>query len=379
MYSIQTNVCFTLGFILPEALPIYYLPKRLLINFLLAFGLALGVNLVIIPVNSRTIFLVPFPNQFRLIQRSYLGYLDCMTSLLKAHNDYLIPPLNFLTPKHEKALAQAKDSFRAAFVKLAADKADAKREFAFGALSRDNISDLFKLGRKIAWPALGVGTVAGVIGEIMRSTDSDPDATEEKIFLNNADILKALQVLQRPCGELNALCREGVEHVLCTLKLGKFAPPSPLARLFKKTSGATDSETAQDIGTAAFITRFDAGLERFRDQRGVNLAQFYDEKKVRPTQGLFLVLSVEFLLYAVAQEIRSLILFVDDLRNDGTLTRKRLVYPRWKTFQKAFKNLFRSQGTEDVVEEGYGAEEGDFFTANYTGRKNRTSLHMPYH
>ena len=62
MYSIQTNVCFTLGFILPESLPVYYLPKRLLINFLLAFGLALGVNLVIIPVNSRTVFLV-FPSE----------------------------------------------------------------------------------------------------------------------------------------------------------------------------------------------------------------------------------------------------------------------------------------------------------------------------
>jgi len=68
MYSIQTNVCFTLGFILPETLPVYYLPKRLLINFLLAFGLALGVNLVIIPVNSRKIFLV-----FPLRNRAYTG------------------------------------------------------------------------------------------------------------------------------------------------------------------------------------------------------------------------------------------------------------------------------------------------------------------
>jgi len=63
MYSIHTNVCFTLGFILPDSLPVYYLPKRLLINFLLALGLALGVNLVIIPVNSRTIFLVSPPEK----------------------------------------------------------------------------------------------------------------------------------------------------------------------------------------------------------------------------------------------------------------------------------------------------------------------------
>ena len=295
--------------------------------------------------------------------------------MLKAHNEYLIPPENFLTPKHGKALAQSKEVFRAAFVKMAPDKADAKREFAFGALSRDNISDLFKFARKIAWPLLGVGTIATITGEIMRSADIDPETTAEKTFVQNADILKALQVLERPCGDLSALCREAIDHILCTLKLGKYAPPSIFARLFKK-KGPTpgDNETAQDFGTTAFITRFDAGLERFKGQRGVNLAQFYDEKQTRPTQGLFLVLSVEFLLFAVAQEIRSLVVFVDGLRNDGSLTRKRLVYPRWKTFQKALERIFHSRGTEDVVEERYGAEEGDVFTPNYTGRINRTPL-----
>ena len=58
MYSIQTNVSFTLGYLLPGVLPVYYFPKRLLVDFLIAFGLAFGVNVLIIPVTSRTIFLV---------------------------------------------------------------------------------------------------------------------------------------------------------------------------------------------------------------------------------------------------------------------------------------------------------------------------------
>ena len=59
LYSIQTNIGFTLGYILPDSLPIYYLPKRLLINFLIAFALATGVNFFMPPwVNSRTVFLV---------------------------------------------------------------------------------------------------------------------------------------------------------------------------------------------------------------------------------------------------------------------------------------------------------------------------------
>jgi hypothetical protein len=59
VYGIITNVSLTLGYLLPDSLPVYYLPKALLIDYLLAFALALGVNVVILPVTSRTIFLVP--------------------------------------------------------------------------------------------------------------------------------------------------------------------------------------------------------------------------------------------------------------------------------------------------------------------------------
>jgi hypothetical protein len=57
-YSILSNISFTSGYLLPEALPVYYLPKELLIEYLLAFGLAFGANLFVLPVTSRQIFLV---------------------------------------------------------------------------------------------------------------------------------------------------------------------------------------------------------------------------------------------------------------------------------------------------------------------------------
>jgi hypothetical protein len=79
---------------------------------------------------------------------------------LKAHNKFITPPHNSQSEEHERALTDAKAAYRAAFIKMQADKSDAKREFAYGALSTD-ISELFKLGRKVAWPLLGVGTVAG--------------------------------------------------------------------------------------------------------------------------------------------------------------------------------------------------------------------------
>jgi hypothetical protein len=66
MWSIASNVALTLGYILPDTLPIYYLPKRLLIDFLWAFALSTGVNVIIIPVTMRTVFFVASPLRPRL-------------------------------------------------------------------------------------------------------------------------------------------------------------------------------------------------------------------------------------------------------------------------------------------------------------------------
>lgn len=297
-------------------------------------------------------------------------YLKSVSAMLQVHSDFLTTG-NFQSEKHEKALSTAKEKVRGAFVKLFTNKSDAKMEIAYGIVSRDNVSELYKLARKVAWPLLGVGTIAGIIGEILQRGHEEPKDVDESL-VQTEDIQKAIKVLERPCQELNLLCREGIEHILCVLQLGKYAKPSPIARLFKKSAApVTDDENAQDIGTNAFITRFDAGIESFMVQRTHGLAQFYDEKQTTPTLGLFLVLSIEFLLYAVAQEIRSLILFVDGLRRDGFLTRKRFVFPKLRAFRKAMVKLFQPRHSEEVVAEGYGAHEGDVYTSNYTGRVKR--------
>lgn len=73
MYAIVSNVGFTLGYLIPEPLPVWYLPKELLVNFLVAFALSLGVNILIIPVTSRTIFFVS-----RFTSTSNIGILPCL-------------------------------------------------------------------------------------------------------------------------------------------------------------------------------------------------------------------------------------------------------------------------------------------------------------
>ena len=224
---------------------------------------------------------------------------------------------------------------------------------------------------------MGLGTIASIVGEMLNAPEELKNAAD-KGTLGADDVHRAITVLDRPCTVLNELCQEGIEHVKATLQMGKYAKPSFLSRLFgKKKAKEGDAESASDLGTAAFITRFDEGVALFRSQRGENLAQFYDEAQVTPTQGLFLVLSVGFLLLAVAQEIRALIVFVDQLRDSGELTKKRFIVPKVKVIRKAFEKLFERGGNaEDVGGDGYGAEDGDIYTKHYTGRVNRTT-HLP--
>ena len=49
MYAIITNVSFTMGYFLADTVPVWYLPKALLVDFLVSYALALGVNVPILP------------------------------------------------------------------------------------------------------------------------------------------------------------------------------------------------------------------------------------------------------------------------------------------------------------------------------------------
>jgi hypothetical protein len=57
-YAIFSNVCFTTGYFLPETLPLWFLPRQLLVNYLLAIAIATAVHFIVLPTTSRTVFLV---------------------------------------------------------------------------------------------------------------------------------------------------------------------------------------------------------------------------------------------------------------------------------------------------------------------------------
>ena len=82
-----------------------------------------------------------------------------------------------------------------------------------------------------------------------------------------------------------------------------------------------------------------------------------------PNQGIFFVLFLDLLLLAVAQEIRSVILFVDSLRVEGAMDRKMFIFPTMKIFHKALSKAFHPQVA--------GQRYEDVSPHPYTGRVKR--------
>ena len=71
MYSIFTNVAFTYGPLFPTMAAGESLIKQLLEGFLTAFAISTGVNLFIIPVNSRTV-----------VFKEFAGYLGAVRGIM---------------------------------------------------------------------------------------------------------------------------------------------------------------------------------------------------------------------------------------------------------------------------------------------------------
>ena len=105
------------------------------------------------------------------------------------------------------------------------------------------------------------------------------------------------------------------------MHLGKFERLSLLARF----AGGGNVSAVQPSND--FLERFDSGLDAYWQQRTAGLAQFQDQTLNRPSHALFIVIFIEFLLLAVAQETRSIVIFVDKLRAEGSLTHKRVIWP----------------------------------------------------
>ena len=323
-YAIFTNAALTTAYTQPLTTPIWTLPKQLLIDYLIAIGLAFGVNVLIFPLTSRAVFF-----------NSYSAYLLRAVGLHKAYVGFLSPPFNLNEAELHKAIA----SFRTSLVELALDESEAISEIAYGSLSPSEIQQLYTTSRKITWPLVGISKLADIVIK-MRHGDMQ---RYNPMGITEEDIKKALGCLDRPCHQLNELCQEGIEHIQRQLECGRYVN-SLFHRFWYSKEKKTEKDAKPGCMNPNFLEYFNAGVERFWETRTEGLENFLqDEKTNKLSHVAFIVIFNKFICFSLAQEVRNLIILVDTLRSQGSLTRKRLVIPDIRSMGGKLVGFFRKR------------------------------------
>ncbi|KAF2717130.1 hypothetical protein K431DRAFT_298064 [Polychaeton citri CBS 116435] len=342
---------------------------RMIISFFTGFAFSTVVCLLFYPVSSRTIIFKEM--------NSYLGLLG---GVMKSHTAYMqslehIDPLrnrgkeggivdSMANPIATPAGATLKSTVAKLFAlhgKVALDLKPAKRDFAFGKLDASNLTEIWTLLRTIFIPILGITAMTDILERRTRDALDGFDSRgeeEKRDRLRQIESLNwTMQQLREPFARLTGDFQEAFKHV--AIVLGWEKQP--------KTKGDEESkgDTAQP-GTAGFsevfkrkVDDFYASkpdtLRRWCSQRDIKLPRdFFDDEFEVPDdlkikdetvrekyqRNLFFVLYLEYLLYRSGYAILELVLYADGLKQDGTLTKWRFIFPCSRDIYKFFRAMF---------------------------------------
>lgn len=170
-YSILVNVSATFGPIMTTTAAAHVFVRQLLTAMLTALGLAMGVNLLVFPVNSRLVVFKELAGAIGLLrkiislQKAYLASLEpdatsdaamqAETFMGKgdreAHQEGNEPGLT-KEAAAAKALEETGAKMRELAGKLHADLPFAKRDIAWGKLDAKELSEMYKLFRNVYVP-----------------------------------------------------------------------------------------------------------------------------------------------------------------------------------------------------------------------------------
>ncbi|KAI9890084.1 MAG: hypothetical protein M1814_004483 [Vezdaea aestivalis] len=381
---------------------------KLLKTFTTAFGLALGVNLLVIPVSSRTVAF-----------KEIAGYLGLLKGALKAQSAYVhslgekdmfagpsgakgkdsdpreLKADGGKTKKENKkkgkkqasvevseaqALKNAVNAITAMHVKLSGDLPYAKREVAYGKLDGDNLDEIFQALRACLLPMIGMSTVSDIFDRVaVRQGWAQPedarlvDSMDIPRFVKHSKEVEVeqwhriVEQIRAPFKTIVAAMNDGIDHALFVLELAK-RPKSSRADQSGSAERDVEAEAAPKPGDGRFsdsmaksMNDFYTGREglirHWCEREGLSFpvtapppsSPQNDAEKERSDinkHQLWLVLYIEHLLYSTAQAILRLDRLVDARVDDGTLKNKRLIYPGSTRLKKWVFGLFKPKDSD---------------------------------
>lgn len=285
--------------------------------------------------------------------------------------------------------------------KLNGDITPAKREFAVGKLSSKDICKMWKQLRMIFVPILGLSSSIDIMQRHAEqnhwgSTDLPPEKAEA-----NKEQIETLHTMMKtlhgPFEEMKEAIGAGFKHILITLELIK--APKKKANDEESQGGKIPQPGSSDFN-AYFKTKIDAfhnskraTLEQWCNKKGIRIPENFFDESYNPEENpetdsesvpdrlrrqLFFALYMEYQLYRAGQATLNMSLFADQIKQEGRLKRKKLIFPGSKALYKWVKAAFGrdnlSTRSEYLTDMEDGARQNMFLGAKFEQRKDPEHL-----
>lgn len=417
LYSIFMIVSLTYGTQFASMASAVAFMKRLLEAFLSGFGIAAGVSFFVFPVSSR-----------KVVFGEMKGYLGIMGGMLMTQAAYLrsletfdpeillrqreaesknkrsrtksdaTSPLLLATMPEALKLKDLLGKLYALHAKLPVDVNFAKREIAIGKLSSKDISDVHKKMRQIMVPISGLNTILDILQRRAETAGwpkeaaNDQEVNSRKRQIDN--LHEMMHTLHEPFAAMSVSINRAFQHILIALEIEK----SPKKKQDEENTG--DRPTP---GSTGFAESLKAELDEFFDSKKRSVREWCHEHDVELPEDffqssfvgsdhfetehfneshqrqLFFVLYVEYLLWRAGQSALELVLHVDQRKQEGALSKTRLIVPGGKTLRKW---VFAAFGQEDTSDESHYTADMDQGgnTSLYLGEsfsKRKDPEHLP--
>ena len=394
--------------------------QRMLETFLTGIGIATAVSFVVIPMTSRAI-----------AGKQMAGMLGLMKASINAHSQYMMsltnqnsqidehasdekvgakatsskkPKVQSSTLSAEaKALKGLRNALAGLFGKLALEIVFARKEIAWGHLMPHHFSELLDLLRDTILPIAGMATFIDIMQSVKDNkarladsgeTDDETMAAIQRLEANEWD--EVIMLSRDEAMKLKGVLCQALTHISYQLQIVK-KPKAPKGDVEKSAGGPPapgDSRFTAMLENqiAEFAQHRESALQRWCNHKGIELpASFWDDpsqhysmkdlKKMTETvaqkhnqQQLYLILYIEYLIFSMGRAILKLSQYTDGKVEDGTMTKKRLIFPAWRKVVKLIEGAWKKEDSNGVEHYGEGPASNIYLGDSFKARKNPEHL-----
>ncbi|KXJ88899.1 hypothetical protein Micbo1qcDRAFT_214084 [Microdochium bolleyi] len=395
VYTIMVNIAATYSPLMTSVPALEAFMRQLYVAMLTAFGLALGVSLLILPTSSRMVASGQLKGLLMLLrgivkqEKAYLESLEKEDMFAKKSKRNIFgrskkedgknKEKNTAPNSHAEAEAVKQTIFkiRELMGKIQVDLPFAQREVAWGKLQPKHFKHITVILREIVIATTGIGTIIDIFQRIAEkrgwvtdeNTDLDllADKLEEKRVWNGV-----MQQLHEPFRILAEAIDQGLEHAGVVLEL--LPKPKDAAKKSKdkgrKNRADVDVEAAKanlvNPGDGGFANVLRTKVQVFHTVRKEILVAWAREnglahdnlediaifsqdevKHKHERQQLFVLLYIETLMQAAGVAVLKLVEYADNRLEDGSLAKNHIVVPKAKRLKQwitgVLENKDRSQ------------------------------------